>query len=56
MPILCIFYYDFSIEQVDVRGGDSPRSFFIAENNICSPGFFVIQDKFEIPLSSSKKN
>jgi len=47
VKISCDFYHYFSVVQIEVRDGDSPRSSFIVENSIHYPGFSVIPDDFE---------
>ena len=46
---VCLFCFlsQFSLVQLVVRDGDSPRSSFIVENIFHYPGFFVILDEFE---------
>jgi hypothetical protein len=36
------FYHYCSVIQLEVRGGDSPRSSFIVENRFSYPGVFVV--------------
>jgi len=47
VPIPCSFYHYCSVEQLEIRDGDSPRSSFIVENSFHYPGFFVIPNEFE---------
>lgn len=42
----CGFYYDCSIIQLKVRGGDFPRSSLIVENSFWCPAYFVNPEEF----------
>jgi hypothetical protein len=46
VPVPCRFYYNFSVKQLEVRHGDSPRGSFIVENSFYYPRYFVIPDEF----------
>jgi hypothetical protein len=39
---LFVFYHYCSVVQLEVRDGDSTRSYFIAENNFCYPRFLFV--------------
>jgi hypothetical protein len=54
--IQCGFYHHFSVVQLEVRDGDSPRSSFIVENSFHYPGFLLFQMNLQIALSNSVKN
>jgi hypothetical protein len=42
VPVPCSFYHSCSVEQLEVRYGDSTRGSFIVENSFCYSRFFVI--------------
>jgi hypothetical protein len=42
---LFVFYQSCPVVKLEVRDGDSPRSYFIVENNFHYPGFFVHSNK-----------
>ena len=46
VPVLCSFYYNYSVVQLELRDGDSTRGSFIVENSFCYPRCFVIPDEF----------
>jgi hypothetical protein len=56
VPLLCSFYHNCSVVQLEVRHGNSPRGSFIVENSFCYPRFvflfcfvlfcFLIPDEF----------
>jgi hypothetical protein len=46
VAVLCSFDHNCSVVQLEIRGGDSTRSYFIIENSFCYPRFFVIPDEF----------
>ena len=43
VPVLCSFYHNCSVLQLEVRHGDSTRGSFIVENSFCYPRFFLFQ-------------
>jgi hypothetical protein len=50
LPIPCSFYHNFSVVQLEIRDGDSSRSYFIIENSfliLIENRFFVIANEFE---------
>jgi len=64
IPLICLpvsvaipdsFYRYCSVTLLEVRDGDSPRSFLIVEESFCHTGFFVIQIHLQIALSISMK-
>jgi hypothetical protein len=46
VPVLCSFYQNYSVVQLEARHGDSTRGSFIVENNFCYNRFLVIPDEF----------
>jgi hypothetical protein len=46
VPILCSFYHNCSVVELEVRDGDSPRGSFIVEKSFGYLRFFVIPDEF----------
>ena len=55
VPTPCIFYHCCSVILLKFCGDDSPRGPFIVEDSFHYPGFFLIQMKLHIALSSSIK-
>jgi hypothetical protein len=47
VPIPCCFYHYYSVVQLEVRDGESPRSSFTVENCFHYPGSFVIPYRVE---------
>jgi hypothetical protein len=47
VPIPWSFYHSFSVVQLEVMDGDSPRSTFIVKNSFHYPGFFVIPNELK---------
>ena len=51
------FYHCFSVIQLKVKDGDSPRSSFIVENSFQCPELFLLfQSNLRLALSNSMKN
>ena len=54
--IPCNFYHNCSVEQLEVRDGDSPRSSFVENSFHYSRFFFLFHMKLRIALSIYVKN
>jgi len=55
VPIPCNFYHYCSVNLLEFRCVDSPRSSFIVEDTFSYPGFFLFQMNLQIALSMSIK-
>jgi hypothetical protein len=54
--VVVVFNHGFSVVQLEVRDGDSPKSSLRVENSFYCPGFLLFQMNLRIAPSISVKN